>query len=264
MSNVLRGDATSGGTSFSFASLEAEGARILEVARKEAARILTAAREEAARAIAEARAKGHEEGKGKGMADGREAGQKAAKAEAAARFSQETAAARQALGRLVADFEHKRNELLSRAHGDLLELSLAVARKVIGTEVKVNPAAVEANLARAVEATLEKARLRIRVSPADHAALEEFARDLVKDLGSGTSVEMVEDAAISRGGVVVEGVAGKVDTTIESQLAEIEKALLGARKEGEGAADAAFASQMPSPAVRRGRGEAPPPDEATR
>ena len=45
------------------------------------------------------------------------------------------------------------------------------------------------------------------------------------------ALDLVDDATISPGGVVVEGARGRVDATIESQLERLEKELLADRDE---------------------------------
>lgn len=232
MGNVIRGDTTSRLEKFRFLAIEDEARRIVEGARAEAARILEAAKAEAGKTRDLAARTGASEGREKGMAEGRSEGTKTARVELAGRFKTESAESLKLLTKLLWDVDAARKDLESRVHAELVDLALAAARKVIGARVQIDKEPVQDNLRRAVDLILEKSRLRVRVHPEDRAFLEEMVPELQETFASIETIEFANDPAVGRGGVVVDGLAGRVDTTVEAQLARLEAALLG--KSGDG------------------------------
>jgi flagellar assembly protein FliH len=70
-------------------------------------------------------------------------------------------------------------------------------------------------------------KARVRLSPADHQLLAQQAESGGIDT---TRFELVSDKAIALGGCVVETRAGRIDGTLETQLARLADTLLAARR----------------------------------
>lgn len=157
-------------------------------ARSEAARIVGAARAEADRVRAEAAARGRRE----------------AEVEAAARLLQAAAAA---------------ERLRAHAEGELPRLAVAVARRLIGDALEDDPSRVRAVVAQALERARRARRIEIHAHPDDVPHLRSVAS------GSETTVAVVPDPSVGRGGCVLHTDVGEVDARIEVQLAALEQAL---------------------------------------
>jgi len=141
----------------------------------------------------------------------------------------------------VLDLLRSAAKALERAQGDLnrkfdeqvAELSLAIARKVVGREVN-DVAAVRGVIVRALAQAPNRAAARVRLNPHDLRMLEQ-ARHQHQDLSQRLPEDLVllPDPQMTRGGCVIEGASGYVDARVETQLQLIEEALL-AREQPEG------------------------------
>ena len=116
----------------------------------------------------------------------------------------------------VAEF---RAELLARSRPQLIELSLAISRRVLHRQAERDPAVV-ADMAHAALDRLNNATdVRVRVHPADFEALR--GAD-----GQSRVAGLVADGRVEPGGCRVESSFGEIDAGIDAQLSEISRALL--------------------------------------
>jgi type III secretion protein L len=171
----------------------AEARRRLASADEAARATLERARSEAEALCAEARARGHEEG---------------------------LAEAAEVLLRAVA----QRDRLLASAEGDLVDLAIEIARRVLASAAERGAVADVA--ARALELARLREHVAIRAHPADLAALRDAEPALLALLARARGIALRPDATIERGGVVVETEAGRIDARLETQLAGLRRALL--------------------------------------
>ena len=172
---------------------------------EEAARQLAAARAETVRQVEQARQAGYREGE--------TAARRAAEAELRPVVER--------LTRSVEEVAHLRPALAAQAEASLLKLAVAIARRILHRELSLDPDA----LAGIVRAALEKVQLdevcRVRAHPAEAAALgAAFGK-----AWAGRGIQVEADASLERGAVIVETGRGKLDASVETQLAEIERGL---------------------------------------
>lgn len=118
--------------------------------------------------------------------------------------------------------------LRAQAEGDLVQLAVAIAQRILQRELNVDPAVITG----LVRVGLEKIRMqdvvRVRVCPDHFAAIKES----LTHSGAG-HVEVIGDPTQERGGVIFETVRGKLDVSIGTQLHEIERGLTD-RLRGQG------------------------------
>jgi len=179
------------------------------VDRSEPEELLRQAREEAARLQEQARS----EGLAQGMAAGRQ--------QVEERLSPAIAAflkAGEELGQL-------RRQLIERQEKEVVELALAIARKVIHQEVMQNPQAILNILKAILQETVDREDLKVHLNPEDFDIAMEFRDSLLASVDGIKSLSLERDPNISRGGVVVESHLGEIDGRIERQLDEIEQGL---------------------------------------
>jgi flagellar assembly protein FliH len=120
----------------------------------------------------------------------------------------------------------KQAELAASAERDLLRLALAIAAKVVKAEIK-DAKVAGANLRRAIELTARRQELTVRVHPEDLALIEAYLPELRREFSDVERVALEADPTMARGGAVVRTREGSVDASIDTQLAEIERGLLG-------------------------------------
>jgi flagellar biosynthesis/type III secretory pathway protein FliH len=118
-----------------------------------------------------------------------------------------------------------RDKALASVQDDVVDLALAVARKVIGREVETSRTAVAEMCALAL-ANVRRARsVSVRVHPADIGRVEESRPMLANVLGRDAGLVLEPDESVGRGGCVIVSDVGRVDARLEVQLAAIERAL---------------------------------------
>jgi len=133
------------------------------------------------------------------------------------------------LQRQIAEINDRRERIGREAKEHLISLALRIARSVVKREVACSDDVARLNLAEAVRLSARRAKLLVRVSEMDMNMLEGLlgAQALAQEPDS--AVEIVPSAEIEPGGCLVESASGSVDARIETQLAEIEKVLIGGR-----------------------------------
>lgn len=102
-----------------------------------------------------------------------------------------------------------------------------LARQVVRTELKTHPQLVQAVAQEALDTLLQSARhVSVRVHPDDHALVAQGVAEALRSSGA----RLLADAAVSRGGCLVESDVGVVDASIELRWRRA-AALLGCEDE---------------------------------
>jgi flagellar assembly protein FliH len=146
----------------------------------------------------------------------------AREAEAAARLKAE-GAIKPVLENLAAAVQ---TLLTARARGrkeleaEAVQLSLAIARRVLRRELTVDTGALEALIAGAYDRVSRQEIIRVVVDPALAAPVKETLAKL-----STRQIEVFVDPARERGTLVFETVRGTLDASVDSQFREIELGL---------------------------------------
>ena len=149
-----------------------------------------------------------EEGFGKGEKSGEE--------KARTRFEQAIAS----FSGTVRELALLKPGLRREAERELVELSFAIARRVLRRELNADPAAV-LGIIRACLEEFEQAEMKqLKVNPADFDAVKAYW-----DSHPLPNVELVSDPAVGPGGAVFETQQGCLDASIDTQLQEIEYGL---------------------------------------
>src|SRR5688572_18934828 len=182
-------------------------------ARAQAAALLAAARAEAAAARADADALREQ-----ARREGSEQGRAQAAAEAAA---------------LLAAARAEATRLLAAARPAAIVLAARMAEKIVGRGVALD-AGVMADIAGAA---LEACRprgdwIRVRVHPDDLAAVTARRDALAARAPAAASLDLVADEAVGRHGCVIETALGQVDARLATQIAALERALVGGSRSG--------------------------------
>ncbi len=198
------------------ADLCAEAETALQSARAEAAELIEDAQTQA-EALREA---AWQEGFHAGGAEARAA----VEAELRAEWAKRQDALRQELDAVASDIGEARAKLWQNQETEMVALALDIARQVIKTEV-AQPAVVQAVLANALRRITDKDNVRVRVSVSDAPRVKEAREDLMEIVDGLRFIEIVEDRRVGDGGCVIETNAGTIDAKIETQIAEVARAL---------------------------------------
>jgi flagellar assembly protein FliH len=122
------------------------------------------------------------------------------------------------LGNTILQMADSRANYIRQTEGDVVKLSLAVARRIVYRELTIDPGAISG----LVKAALEKLQSDVVARARVHPELEATVRATIEKSERRASVEVVTDASLDRGGAVIETNRGSLDASIETQLREIE------------------------------------------
>jgi flagellar assembly protein FliH len=132
------------------------------------------------------------------------------------------------------DLAQLRKTMIQQTERQMVQLALALARKVVIRELSLEPDLVAAMAHVALERLGETAPATIRLSPDDYAVVVSQRGDR----WAGAQVTVLPDPAVARGGCVVESDFGLVDAGVDAQFEELSRVLIGGRPgELRGAAD---------------------------
>jgi len=154
-----------------------------------------------------------QEARAAGYREGEEAGRKRAAAE--------LEPALERLARSIQEIAGLRAGLRREAEADMLQLALAIARRVLHREMALDPDAVHGLVLAALEKLQGQDISRVSLHPS-HAAL---VGGMLRKSGVGQGVEVVADPGCQPGSVVFETARGSLDASVDTQLREIERGL---------------------------------------
>ena len=108
-----------------------------------------------------------------------------------------------------------------QAKEELIDLSLEIAKKIVGHAIEIDASAIDSIYERAFSAAREMERASVSVHPEDRAnsGIDELAR--------AHAFEIVEDVAVGRGGCRVTAGGVEVDARLESILGALSDAMKG-------------------------------------
>jgi len=189
-------------------------ANLVEDARSEAARLLAEARREAEEIAAGMR----EDARREGFEAGRQEGMALAEAET----REEIAHLQEILQGVVA----QRAQLLAGAEEGLVDLALAIARKVIGDAASRDIGVVAAMANQAIAVMGQPGSVRVRLNPKDAARMEEYW----ESGNGGLDWEIEPDERVGAGGCIVISGSSEVDARPDTQLDLIQQSFTRAKE----------------------------------
>jgi flagellar assembly protein FliH len=151
----------------------------------------------------------------KGFAQGERAGSEAA--------AQRGEAMLRRLTETLEELTTLREQMIHQTERQMVQLALAVARRIVHREVSIDQDLLIAMARVALDRLGENAQVTVRLSPQDFEATS-AARSAQ---WTGTHVTVVADARVGRGGCRVESEFGAMDAGVDAQIQEIARALLG-------------------------------------
>jgi flagellar biosynthesis/type III secretory pathway protein FliH len=186
-----------------------EAQAIIAEARSTARSMLAQAREVIAAERAQAVRQGYEEGHAQG----------AAEADA------ETAGLVQTCERIGIHVMEERERVLAENEADLVELAMAIARRIVNASIDVDETLVIEACRGAMRKAFQRGALHVLAHPADLELLRAAGPQLAAELGGVEHLDFIEERRLDRGSVIVRTPAGEIDATIEGKSAKIELAL---------------------------------------
>lgn len=131
-------------------------------------------------------------------------------------------AMQQALERL----ERVKGEWVGQWERNLVQLVIAIARRVVRGELTRQPELPQRWIREALELAAGSARITLHLNPGDWESLETRREGFVEQFGRVAPTEIVADPAIEPGGCRVVTQHGHIDQQLETQLARLEAELI--------------------------------------
>jgi len=125
------------------------------------------------------------------------------------------------LARSIEEIGGMRTRLRAEAEADLIQLALAIARRVLRRELVIDPEALHGLVLGALEKLGGQEISRVRVHPS-HASL---VSESLRQNSASAKVEVIPDPSRDPGAVIFETPRGNLDASVDSQLQEIERGL---------------------------------------
>ena len=126
------------------------------------------------------------------------------------------------IARAQAQLAQVRERVSLETARELVQLARTVAARVIHRELVIDPSAL-AGLIRAAYLKVQSREIaRVRM----HPAIESVVARTLEQCGGPTGVVLMADPAMREGELLFETAQGTLDASLETQLAELERALL--------------------------------------
>ncbi|GIP33066.1 flagellar assembly protein FliH [Paenibacillus sp. J2TS4] len=174
-----------------------------------------------------------ERSQAQGFQEGYDTGVQQAKEDISKQYENTMAEARTILEQA---YETKR-QIIRDAEPFLIELSCAIAEKIVQQQLTVSPEWVLAMTKEMLARKRERGTITLCVAPQSFAYLQGARDELKLVVDSQAELEIVPDSSVQDQGCVVRSEFGSIDARIETQLAEIKNALLEVAAAQEGALD---------------------------
>ena len=205
--------ASRGHVAYDLSDMEGQADEYLESVRTAATKIIQEAREEAVKIRKEAE----------------EAGRKAAEAAVEKILDEKVARQMQtltpALNQAVQFIEDSRQDWLRHWDTAAIQISCAIAKRIIGRELQAQPEITLEWVTEALRLAAGKAELTIRLNPAEYQTLGKQVEELAKVFGKAAPAKIVADESVASCGCVVATEFGSIDMQLNSQLERLAEEL---------------------------------------
>jgi flagellar assembly protein FliH len=164
-----------------------------------------------------------------GFKDGLVSGRQEAEAEMQQKYHEKLEQVQQLLQQ---GYEQK-VAIISEAEPFLLELSTVIAKQIVKQELDGNPEKFVELIKQHILRFKEKEVITVCVHPEDFDFIQSQRAHLVAIVNGETEIKIIPDPTVSEKGCIIRTAYGSVDARIDTQIEEIKKVILEARREPE-------------------------------
>jgi flagellar assembly protein FliH len=119
-----------------------------------------------------------------------------------------------------------RNRYLATNETVVVQLAIALARKIVGETANLDPTTVLQSAREAIRSARGEQKLRVRVRPEDESVMLQQMIELKRYNSEFGEIQVVADESITLGGCIVESPLGSIDAQFSTQLKSLERAIL--------------------------------------
>ena len=134
-------------------------------------------------------------------------------------YERKLQAARASIATAVAKFAEERDKYFGKVEAEIVQLSLAIAAKILHREAQVDQMLVASLVRLAMENMREGSNVTIRVGPSKSESWQRY----FASVSGATRVEVVEDTELNDQDCIVETELGSANFGLEKQLKEVEQ-----------------------------------------
>ncbi len=128
----------------------------------------------------------------------------------------------QALEKCLQELATLKDTILNQAEGDILQLVIATAKRLVCRELKQHPDAIAAVVKEAIKSARTGEKITIRIHPHDYMTLEQYISELkqsLEDIGKDNVNILIEEAPeLTPGGCIVETDTSLIDMSLEERM----------------------------------------------
>lgn len=132
---------------------------------------------------------------------------------------------------------YQKQQIIQEAEPFLIELSTAIAKKIIRHELKASPDWIIEMTKSLLARKREKGVVTLCVSPSDFSYIQDARDELLLAIDSQAELQILPDSTVGSHGCVVRTAFGSIDARLDTQLKEIKNALQQLAIRNEGAED---------------------------
>ncbi|WP_223700235.1 flagellar assembly protein FliH [Sutcliffiella deserti] len=160
--------------------------------------------------------------------EGYSAGFQQGKADANVQYESYISEAKQMVTLSTTDYEKK----LDSSSEEILSISMKVAEKIIGMKLDKEPTQYISLVQTALKEVKEKEEIRIYVSPKQYPLLIQNKHLLQNIMNSQFDIHIYPEVDLAEDGCWIDSTAGRMEVSVQTQLAEIKEKLLHLVKAG--------------------------------
>ncbi|HKS72892.1 MAG TPA: type III secretion system stator protein SctL [Terriglobales bacterium] len=127
---------------------------------------------------------------------------------------------------ILGETRQRADELARTWEETMLRLSMRVAEKIIGEQLKINPDTVVDIVREVLKGAHPGKRLAIQVNEADAPIVRSRMNRIKECTSLNSDIEVVPSSTVARGGCVIESDLGIIDARLETQLKCLEDVLV--------------------------------------
>jgi flagellar assembly protein FliH len=152
----------------------------------------------------------------------RELGRREGEAQGRAAGEEHLAEVRASVDAALAGFARDRAQYYHQVEGEVVQLALAIARKILHREAQVDPLLLAGMVRVTLERVASATKVIVRVHPQQVAECRSY---FAQHIEASQVPDVVEDAAIRRDHCVLQTTLGTTEVGVDLQLKEIEQGL---------------------------------------
>jgi flagellar assembly protein FliH len=169
--------------------------------------------------VAQARIDQDDRNRGAELAQARQAGFQDGIRQAREEAARELQGCAERIGQALAELATLKRRMRNEAEAEVVKLALAIARRILRREVLADPDAIQGIVHAALHKLQHRQIHRVRV----FSAGAETVRACLERSGAPSAIQVIADPALRTGDILFETVAGELDASVETQLAEIDR-----------------------------------------